>query len=187
ARILPRALARLTREQPGIEVTLAEGEPDELLPELLDGDLDAQLVYRYDLFPRDWPDRLAETRLMDEDLVLVMPEDHPLARTSGRTVRLGDLQDETWIASRPETSGAQALQRLCASAGFSPRIAYRSNDYTVVCGLVACGLGIALVPAMGCMPMPGLAMLKLARRSPRRRVFVLRRATNANPLLDDVL
>lgn len=185
ARILPRVLAELSRVRPGIEITLSEGEPDELLPELLDGDLDLQLVYRYDLFPRTWPDQIVETPVMDESLVLCVPEEHPLA--GGRSVRLRDLRTETWIASRPESSGAQALLRLCGTAGFTPNIAFRSNDYAVVCGLVGCGLGIALVPALGCVPAPGLKMLRLSRRSPRRHVTVLRRTTNTNPLVKDAM
>ncbi|MFI0449296.1 LysR family transcriptional regulator [Actinomadura sp. 6N118] len=183
ARILPRALAGLTRDRPGTKITLSEGEPDELLPELLDGDLDLQLVYRYDLFPRTWPEQIVETSLMDENLVLCLPATHPLARNGARTVPLRDLNGETWIASRPETSGAQALVRLCKSAGFTPDIAFRSNDYAVVCGLVARGLGIALVPALGLVPDPGLRTLRLSRRSPQRHVTVLCRTTNTNPLV----
>jgi len=185
AAILPRALAELSRSRPGTKITLSEGEPDELLPELLDGDLDLQLVYRYDLFPRAWPDQIVETTLMDENLVLCVPAGHPLARS--RTVPLRELDDETWIASRPETSGAQALLRLCKTAGFTPDIAFRSNDYAVVCGLVARGLGIALVPALGCVPDPGMRMLRLSRRSPQRHVTVLCRSTNTNPLVKVVL
>jgi DNA-binding transcriptional LysR family regulator len=184
-RILPRALAELSRVRPGIEITLSEGEPDELLPELLDGDLDLLLVYRYDLFPRAWPDQIIETPVMDEHLVLCVPAEHPLAE--GGTVRLRDLRSETWIASRPGSCGAQALLRLCGTAGFTPNIAFRSNDYAVVCGLVGCGLGIALVPALGCVPAPGLRMLRLSRRSPRRHVTVLRRATNTNPPVKDAM
>ncbi|MFG1997664.1 LysR family transcriptional regulator [Spirillospora sp. NPDC048911] len=187
ARILPRALAELTRDRPGTKITLSEGEPDELLPELLDGDLDLQLVYRYDLFPRTWPEQIVETSLMDENLVLCVPAAHPLAGNGTRTVPLRDLDGETWIASRPETSGAQALVRLCKSAGFTPDIAFRSNDYAVVCGLVARGLGIALVPALGCVPDPGLRMLRLSRRSPQRHVTVLCRSTNTNPLVKVVM
>lgn len=122
---------------------------------------------------------------MDEHLVLCVPAEHPLAE--GGTVRLRDLRSETWIASRPGSCGAQALLRLCGTAGFTPNIAFRSNDYAVVCGLVGCGLGIALVPALGCVPAPGLRMLRLSRRSPRRHVTVLRRATNTNPPVKDAM
>jgi DNA-binding transcriptional LysR family regulator len=185
SRILPRVLAELSRIRPGIEIKLSEGEPDELLPELLDGDLDLQLVYRYDLFPRGWPDQIVETPVMDENLVLCVPAGHPLA--GRRTARLRDLRSETWIASRPDSCGAQALLRLCGTAGFTPNIAFRSNDYAVVCGLVGCGLGIALVPALGCVPHPGLRTLRLSRRTPRRHVTVLRRTSNSNPLVKDAL
>lgn len=147
ATLLPQGLALFARRYPSVAVQLDEGEPDELLGVLQDGELDVALVYRYDLVPRTWPQRLVETELLHEDLLLLLPVEHRLA---GRgDIALGDLRDATWIASREGTAGVTCLERACAAAGFTPRIAFRSNDYDVVEGLVAAGLGIAMVPALG--------------------------------------
>lgn len=185
ARLLPGSLAALVRARPGVEVLLDEGEPDELLPLLLEGRLDVALVYRYDLVPRPLPEGLVETPLVDEDLLLLLPTGHP--RATRRPIRLGELADESWVASREGTDGASCLLGLCAAAGFVPRIDLRSNDYGVVQGLVAAGLGIALVPALGHDPTADVHASRLAGRRRQRHVSAMHRSTNSNPLVVPVL
>jgi DNA-binding transcriptional LysR family regulator len=51
ARIVPAALAAVVAKRPNTEVQLDEREPDEVL----DGALDAAVVFEDDLDPRDWP------------------------------------------------------------------------------------------------------------------------------------
>jgi DNA-binding transcriptional LysR family regulator len=80
-------------------------------------------------------------------LVAAMASDHPL--TKKRPIRIRDLQDEPLIMY-PRESGIglywQVL-RLCASAGFRPRIAREVLELTTIIGLVDAGEGIAIVPA----------------------------------------
>lgn len=185
ARLLPGSLAALVRARPGVEVLLDEGEPDELVPNLLEGQLDVALVYRYDLVPRRLPDGLVETRLAEEDLLLLLPAGHP--RCSPRPVALADLTDESWVASREGSDGAACLLGMCAAAGFVPRIDLRSNDYGVVQALVHAGLGIALVPALGHEPAAGVHAARLKGRRRQRHVSALHRRANTNPLVPPML
>jgi len=185
ARLLPGCLAALVRARPGAQVLLDEAEPDELMPLLVDGRLDVVLVYQYDLVPRTLPDGLVETRLLDEDLLLLLPRDHP--RRSRLPVDLAVLAAERWVASREGSDGAACLQTLCAAAGFVPRIDLRTNDYGVVQGIVGSGLGVALVPALGHHPMPEVVATLLAGRRRRRHVSAVHRAANTNPLVPHVL
>ncbi|WP_053737175.1 LysR family transcriptional regulator [Nocardia sp. NRRL S-836] len=184
SRVVPRALARLTAELPGAEIRLDEGEPEYVLPLVLTGELDLALVYAYDLVPRTWPEELTVRPLLDEALLVMVPEQHPAAKS---TVRLEDLRDERWIASRDGTSGATCLTRLCAAAGFAPRIAFRSNDYEVVQSLVAAGVGVALVPALGYKALSGTHAMPLRGKPLRRHVHVVHRTANTNPLLRDAV
>jgi DNA-binding transcriptional LysR family regulator len=178
ARVLPRGLAAFVEQYPAVEVQLDEGEPDELLPLLQSGDMDLALVYRYDLVPRRWPRRLVETRLLHEDLLLLLPSGHALATRP--QLELAELNGETWIASREGTAGATCLVRACSAAGFTPKLAFRSNDYDVVQGLVAAGLGIALVPALAHVASapgitPGVTAVHLAAPRLQRHVSTLHR------------
>lgn len=185
ARLLPSSLAALAAALPSVDVRLDEGEPDELVPALLDGQLDVALVYRYDLVPRPVADSLVEVPLLDEDLLLLLPSDHP--RRSRRPLALADLADEIWVASREGSDGAACLQGLCAAAGFQPRIDLRSNDYGVVQGLVRSGLGIALVPALGHQQSAGVHAARLTGRRTLRHVSALHRRANTNPLVPPLL
>jgi DNA-binding transcriptional LysR family regulator len=180
ARILPTALAELTRRRPGVELRLDEGELDSLLPAVAAGELDLALAYRYDLVPTSWAPSLVEHRLLDDPLQVLLPRRHPATADS---VRLNALRDERWVAALAGSPGAVNLERLCAAARFTPNVAFRSNDYAVVQGLVAAGLGVALVPGLA-VNARGFA---LAGRSARRHVVALHRRGNANPLLAPAL
>lgn len=181
ARLLPQALAALSSQRPGIEIAVDEGELDTLLPRLLSGELDLALAYRYQAVPAGWPDQLVETVLLREPLSLLLPTSHPLAEDG--PVRLASFAEDRWVAPLAGSPGALNLDRLAARAGFQPRISFRSNDYSVVHGLVAAGLGVALVPGLALSDTAGVQALALAGRAQRRTVLALHRPSARNSLL----
>ncbi|HEX2075069.1 MAG TPA: LysR family transcriptional regulator [Geodermatophilus sp.] len=183
--VLPAALAGLAVSHPSVEVLLDEGEPVELIPRLQDGDLDVALVYLYTRVPARQPRALTVTPLLREDLVLMLPADHLLA--AAEEVPLEQLADAVWVTTRQGTEGATCLQRMCADAGFEPRITYRSNDYDVIRGFVRSGLGTALVPALGHVPDPGVVTLRPAGVRGHRYVGVLTHEGIRNPAVDGVI
>ncbi|BCB92082.1 LysR family transcriptional regulator [Phytohabitans suffuscus] len=186
AALVPGAIARLLRRTPEVAVQLDEGEPDDLVAALRSGSVDVAVVYRYPLSPRRWPPDMVATPLLDDPLRLTVAADHRIVTRP--SWRLADLAGETWIASRETTAGARALARLCADAGFTPRVAFRSNDYAVVRALVRAGLGVALVPALADALGTGGGVHQCAvtdaRGGPaRREVFVLHRPDSSAPLV----
>ena len=54
------------------------------------------------------------------------------------------LREETWIAGCPRCRGH--LLQLASTAGYVPDVAYETEDYVAVMGLIAEGLGIAVIP-----------------------------------------
>ncbi|MCW2742570.1 MAG: DNA-binding transcriptional regulator, LysR family [Blastococcus sp.] len=182
--LLPAALAGLAGSHPSVEVLLDEGEPVELIPRVQDGDLDVALVYGYTRLPARRPRALALTPLLREDLVLLLPTDHPFA---AEEVRLEQLADAVWVTTRQGTAGATCLQRMCADAGFEPRIGYRSNDYAVIRGFVRSGLGIAFVPVLGHVPDLGVVSVRPAGMVVQRSVGVLTREGGRNPAVPRVI
>jgi DNA-binding transcriptional LysR family regulator len=193
ARLLPAALATLSTERPQADIAVDEGELDALLPRLLAGELDLALAYRYQAVPAGWPSRLVETVLLRERLYLLVPDGHPLAASaagaaggstgSGGEARLVALAGNRWVAPLVGSPGALNLERLAARAGFSPRVGYRSNDYSVVHGLVAAGLGVALVPGLALSDVSGVHAVPLAGRDARRTVLALHRPSARHSLL----
>ncbi len=81
---------------------------------------------------------------MDEELVIAVHPDHPLA---GAAVTLADLK-ETPLVSLPRGTGVRsALDAACAQAGFAPTIVFEASALPMVVHLAARGLGAAVVPA----------------------------------------
>lgn len=176
--LLPTAMAALVESHPGVSIKLDEGEPNELLPLLQDAELDAAVVYRYDLVPHRWPRNITARHLIEEELVLLLPESHRLA--GRKNVPWSELDNETWISSQENTSGYRCLTRLAAGVGIVPSVAYRSNDYDVVRSFVGAGLGIALVPALGVLPQEGVVRSHIEGVAARRRISVVWRPIGKN-------
>ncbi|MFI8929739.1 HTH-type transcriptional regulator CynR [Streptomyces sp. YIM 121038] len=153
ATLIPEALARLARGHRGIRVELQEYEPPESLQRLVHGDADITLAFTYPGLREDVPDEVVEVPLMEDQLTVLLPTGHPLARR--RSVRLADLSEERWIAGCLRCR-ANFLHE-CAEQGFAPDIAFTTDDNLVIQSLVSEGLGIAM--------MPGLVLNFLCHRS----------------------
>lgn len=106
--LVPTALARFGRTFGDVDVRFEDGEPDQLLPRLVEGDLDLVVVYRYDLVPQVWPAGLRRTPLTAEVVKLLVPGTHPAPTTAPR---LADFADASWISTRQGSAGSTALER----------------------------------------------------------------------------
>lgn len=154
ATLVPRALADLRRRHPGLAVTLDEAEPPQALEALRSGACDLALVFTYPAVTGDGGrasgsgpdglDGLVARHLLDDDSVVALPADHPAAR--GDEPDLADLADDVWIAGCPRCRGS--LLAAGRARGFTPQVAYATDDYVAVLGLVAAGLGVALLPGL---------------------------------------
>lgn len=180
ANVLPEVLAALVAQHPDAEVQLDEGEPEEVVDGVLDGSVDAAVVFEYDLDPRQWPPDLCVEELLAEPLRVALPAGHRLAESDA--VEIGDLADDAWICTREDTAGARCLVRLAAAADFVPGIVFRSNDYSVIRDLVSRGLGTAVLPGLAADE-DRVRIKPLTGTQRYRRVKALYRRHNSNPLL----
>lgn len=148
ASLVPRALAKLHRDHPTITVQFSEAEPPESLAALRAGTVDLAVAFSYEgTDPGRGEDDLNGLEVIDvliDKVMLVLPRDHPLA--AQEDINLADLAADTWIAGCPRCRGH--LLSLSRGAGFEPEVTFETEDYVAVLGLVAAGLGVALVPEM---------------------------------------
>ena len=77
-------------------------------------------------------------------MYLALPGDHALAQ---RAARLEDLAREAWVQTSASSPCARTWSALCHAAGFEPIVSFESDDYQTVQGLVAAGVGVALIPS----------------------------------------
>ncbi|WP_255687408.1 LysR family transcriptional regulator [Pseudonocardia sp. TRM90224] len=180
-RIVPAALAHFAAANPESVVSFDQGTLEELLAALTEGPLDVAVVYENDLGTPPLPSGLEAVHLLTERRHLLLPAEHRLGGNAA--IDLGDLAGETWIASKT----SPLLNRMCTSAGFEPRIAHRTDDFDVMHEFVRHGLGIALVPALGHVPGPGIVTVPLTVTPPTRRVYAVHRRSNENPLLAQLI
>jgi DNA-binding transcriptional LysR family regulator/prolyl-tRNA editing enzyme YbaK/EbsC (Cys-tRNA(Pro) deacylase) len=173
--LLPHTLATLAQEHPGLEPMIDEIDPADVAELVRTGDLDAALVHEYDLVPTGPDLALATEPLLDEPMYLATP--NPPA---GGADPVQDSAQQPWIMGRPGTLCHDMAVRACQSAGFSPRIRHRIDDFTAVLALVAAGQGVALVPHLATVDVP--ATVVLAPLPMRRRTHVVfRRGAGRSP------
>jgi DNA-binding transcriptional LysR family regulator len=123
--------------------------------------------------------------LAPEPFLAVVPADHPLA--GRRRLALDDLAGEPWVlsgsASRSEL--VRGIHRMCARAGFEPRVAHEAPDLPSVMGPVAGGLGVSLIPlGIAQLTVPGTTAIPLraADQSPLPTTLVWH-SRRAGPLV----
>ena len=165
ASLMPAAIATFSRRHPGVELSLVEAEPDESVPRLRAGELDIVLVF--DASPAS--DDFEEVHLLDDPLHLALSRDHPLA--GRRRPKLADFMSEPWVQSTSGCPCSQYLSQACRSLGFEPHVAFESDDYQVVQGLVAAGVGVALIPELALASVhPDVVIRSLGAQAPVRRI-----------------
>jgi DNA-binding transcriptional LysR family regulator len=169
--IVPRAVSAFRRLRPGIVVDLLLMDPPEAVPALRRGDLDLAVTEEGGFEADPKLDGLGVERLMDDMLYASLPGDHPLA--TRRAVALADLREEDWmlVGLRGTCADSNIVLRACRDAGFEPRVAYTSDDYFAIQGLVAAGMGVALVPGLAlASTRSDVAVRPLRGRPPYRRI-----------------
>src|ERR687889_532060 len=146
ATLMPLAIARFSELHPGVELSLSLAEPEESLPLLRSGDLDLAITFEGAPMP-PVKDGIQREHLLEDPMYLVLPARHPLA--SHPAPRLADLAGDAWIGGAPDCECNRLIYRACAAAGYDPRIAFETDDYTAVQGFVAAGVGVSLIAALG--------------------------------------
>jgi DNA-binding transcriptional LysR family regulator len=127
---------------------LAEAEPQAALRMLKAGRVDVALVFSYLQpgtaagHPEDEEGVLARL-LLDEPVHLITGAGMPAPpRTAGS--RLASYAEHRWIAGCERCRTHLIWQ--CERAGFTPQIAFTTDDVLVAQALAASGLGVALLP-----------------------------------------
>jgi DNA-binding transcriptional LysR family regulator len=168
ATLMPLAIATFRTTYPDIELTLAEGEPEEIEPRLRAGEFDLALLFEFDE-PEAGLDGLERIELLQDPMYLALPREHPLAEKSG--LRLQDLRGEAWVQTSRSSPCARHVVRSCHAAGFEPNVSFESDDYQTVQGLVAAGVGVALIPELALSVVrEDIAIRALSPRPPVRQV-----------------
>jgi DNA-binding transcriptional LysR family regulator len=166
---MPQAIASFRRRFPDVVLSLAEGEPEEIAPRLGSGEFDLALLYAFPGVDDAVLRGLAVTELLEDPMHVALPADHPLATLP--TLTLWDLRDQEWVQTAATSPCARHVVRSCLAGGFEPNVSFESDDYETVQGLVAAGVGVALIPHLALARVHhGIVVRALEPASPVRSV-----------------
>ncbi len=134
---MPSLLADFSERFPGVEISLHEGDQDELVDGLTSGRF--ELAIMYNLLT---PDEIQIDDLASFDPYVLLPEGHPLAEK--KKIFLADLEDEPMILLDVPPS-RDYFTGIFRKVGIQPRIAFSSPSMEMVRGLVGRHRGFSLL------------------------------------------
>lgn len=170
---LPRALARLKRLHPGIDVAIRDTLHDEIQELVESGRADLGLT----VAPADERAFTFAPMLVDR-FVMLCRHDHPLARR--RSISWQQMLKSSPMVSMSRTSSVrQHIEAACAQAGIDARGGgYDAAHLATVGALVREGLGVAALPSSTTPLLAFAGLAEVPLHSPRieRTMGMIRRA-----------
>jgi DNA-binding transcriptional LysR family regulator len=150
AALLPRAIARLTAAHPGLKVQLTEASTPAQLAAMRRGRMEVAVVATGDGLPEYDLRGLRLTALRSpRGAGVAVAESHPFA--ARERIEPGELVGQGWVVG----SRSGDAPEFGAWPGIAePRITFTARDWPTRLGLVAAGLGIALVPGIAAQAVP---------------------------------
>jgi LysR family transcriptional regulator, transcription activator of glutamate synthase operon len=160
--LVPDLIGAYRTEHPEVRFRLRQDSAGVTLGELLAGVHDLLLTS-----PEPGDPAVGWLGLFTEPLRVAVPPAHRLA--ARRRVRLRELAGDEFIMLSPEHGLRAVTDGLCERAGFTPRVAFEGEDVETLRGLVAAGLGVALLPVRPGAP-ASPPLLAVADRGAQRTI-----------------
>jgi len=140
------ALYAFRKSCPGVELELHELGRDDQVARIDRDDLDIGIIRGID--PPRLPAGMTSRCLLQEEMVLALRKDHPLAQ-GGIDPSIADLEGVPFLlyATTSSADFNDHFFGLCEQAGFQPTISLEVASFASLLGLVAAGLGVTILAA----------------------------------------
>ena len=139
--LMPAYAAAFTRRYPDAKLRIVE----ETTPLLVEGLRDLSIDLAILALPLRHKD-LEFFPIRTEPLFAALPKDHP--RSGADSLALKSLRGEPFVMLRDGHCFRDLSLATCTHARITPNIAFESDQFSSVLGMVAAGVGISLVPEM---------------------------------------
>jgi LysR family cys regulon transcriptional activator len=140
--VLPTPIARLRAEFPKVNVSLHQGNPNQVAQMLIDETAEIGIATES---LADYTE-LVTLPCYEWQHMVVMPEDHPLA--AKRQISLEDLAAYPLITYHPTFTGRTKIDAAFQQAKLHPRIALEAIDSDVIKTYVASNMGVGILAEM---------------------------------------
>lgn len=158
---VPELLRAYRQRHSHVRFTLVQGPHEDMLNQIRHGRADLALTS-----PLPDADEFDHAALYEQPLVVTLPTGHRLADRAA--IRLATLADEQFVATKPGYGLRQITDALWRAAGFEPELAFEGEEVDTLRGLVAAGLGVAILPVAEPVPVRGTVELPLRPAAVRR-------------------
>ncbi len=140
--LLPSALSELRKRFPDAELHIVEETTDRLVQMLVRAEIDCAIMS-----PPVEEAHLSEEALFKEDLKVILPPKHPLAK-SDSDVRLSSLHGQEAIVLQPMHCLSTQIDAFCKASGVTRNVTCSTSQLTTLYNLVGLGMGLSIVPTM---------------------------------------
>jgi len=170
AKLLPQAIAEFSRSYPGISVRFTDAVAKNIVDLVKTGQVDFGIgsQIRQD-------ENVATRYLFSESICLFVTKKH--AWSKRRQVKLREVSAQELILTEKDTSVRFILERAFEQQGLCPRFHYETNHMSTALGMVAAGLGVAVLPqsAIDCGPSANIRQVPIVEPSLKRDIGILTR------------
>lgn len=148
----------------GLHIDSTLEEIHQLVAHVNQHDYDAVLLYSVPGYELPFTETVSAAEVFREPVYLALPVSHPLAgRESVDVETLVGLQDENWLlGSTLDDPIDTIVVDAFRDAGHQLEVEFRTDDYSVMLGMIAAEMVIGVVPLLASMGHhPGVALLPI--------------------------
>lgn len=168
--LVPQLLREFRRQEPRVRFELVQDAAAAITDKVEAGHLELGIVS-----PRPTTAAVAWSLLVQQQLSLAVPQAHPLA--GRQSVDLAEAASDSFITMHQGFGMRRILEEMCAAANFRPRVTFETSELFTISGMVAAGLGVAIMPVEQSPLLPeGLVQVPLAGPSSTRDVGIIWKA-----------
>lgn len=181
--LLPAVVPVFRRRNPAVTLLISSLDIYDQTRALRRGELDIGVLRAIDEIPG-----ILTSPIEEQPFVAAIHQEHPLADTAA--VRLADLaaEDFIFIARRRGPEYVDTITGACRSAGFSPRVTFEPDDDQTILGLVACGMGVGIVPRpVSRLSLPGVVYRDLVEPTPTMTLCLAQAANRPSTYYGELL
>ncbi|WP_088889197.1 LysR family transcriptional regulator [Leptolyngbya ohadii] len=181
--ILPAILSQYREQFPNVHLVLQELTTTQQEEALQNHQIEVGFCH-----PPLKDNRLKLESILQESLVVALPETHPLVQET--TISICSLANESFVLF-PRHLGPGLYDQIvsfCQQANFSPKVVQEAVQLQTIIGLVSANMGVALVPAsLQNLQRAGVVYKPLAGATPHVEVAIAWHLDNITPVLREFL
>ncbi|QCR32858.1 LysR substrate-binding domain-containing protein [Lysinibacillus sp. SGAir0095] len=161
--VIPQLMAAVQKDYPQLKVQLTQSNSSTILHKLEVGELDLCLISSLDTH-KD----LIWVKLWEEELFLIVPENHNLALKE--QVNLKDFAKEPFISIKKGNTLRKSVDDLYKQEGYLLNVAFEGEEVHTIAGLVESGLGVSLIPYIKGLEQYKIRLLKVNAANCKREI-----------------